>query len=215
MKTPPFYVFVLVALILAACSKQRPQPLPKYEHTIEEAFRVLDTCGIPELERLTIDDLNNYADQYTTKSLADSLDNPENYHIIARKVGEGQRVYYVETTTVILNFLLFYGINNEYTYWDTNDDGKVNTSDLLKVLVGWHQTSPHKPDLDCYDIEWNYGEGVTQVGYTCEGPFLFGFFHRTPADEQSPATYYGYDIYSFTLDRVGQDSTEFNYYIRP
>ena len=209
-----FAALIFCSLIIISCNKEPFEKEIQYENTIAEAFRVLDTCGIRELETLDIRNLSDYEEQQW-RSLEDSLSTQGDYFCISRKVDQGDKTYYIENTLLFLNFLSVYGSEGA-NYWDVNSDYEVNTSDLIKLLTVYDTEIDASPDFSCYDISSNFGEGNTWLDYTCDDSSIsFGWIHRTPYDEINGGNYAGYNLYSFTLDVVHQDSIEFFEYIRP
>jgi len=209
-----FATLIFCSLLIVSCNKEPFEKEVEYENTIAEAFRVLDTCGIRELEMLNMRDLSKYEEQQW-RSLEDSLSTQGEYFCISKKVDQEERTYYVENTLLFLNFLSVYGSAGA-NYWDVNGDYEVNTSDLIKLLTVYDTQIDTSPDFSCYDISSNFGEGNTWLDYTCTDPSIsFGWIHRTPYDEINGGNYVGYNLYSFTLDVVHQDSIEFFEYIRP
>lgn len=152
----------------------------------------------------------------TTKSLADSLSFGE-YVCINYKVDEGPKTWYVEDTGVLLDFLANFGSTGP-NVWDTNGDQEINTSDFLVILTGFNIEKEDQPDFSCYDPVFSFGEGNTQLNYTCDdSDIAFGWLHRTPYDEEyypEDTNSFTYDLYSFTFDEVKQDSIHFYNYIK-
>ena len=97
-------IVIVCSLSIFSCSKDSFEKEVEYENTIAEAFRVLDTCGIRELETLDIRDLSDYEEQQW-RSLEDSLSTQGDYFCISRKVDQGEKTYYIENTLLFLNFL--------------------------------------------------------------------------------------------------------------
>ncbi len=195
--------------MFASCYQVDPGPA----HTLAEAFEILRHSGHADLERLTISDLTDYQ-QAQARTLADSLSTQGAHFCISRQVDQGPKAYYVENTLVMLNFLSAYGSKGP-NYWDTNGDQDINTTDLIKLLTGYDQQAPDQPDFGCFDIFESFGEGNTWLTYTCDEAIEFGWMHRTPYDEIGPPNYVGYNLYTFTIDVVAQDQTEFYEYLRP
>jgi hypothetical protein len=68
-----FILSTVIVCVFACKEEAKPQPkLIEYENTIAEAFRVLDTCGIRELEMLNFQALSDY-EEIQWRSLEDSL----------------------------------------------------------------------------------------------------------------------------------------------
>ena len=209
-----FAALIFCSLLILSCNKEPFEKDVQYENTIAEAFRVLDTCGIRELETLDIRDLSNYEEKQW-RSLEDSLSTQGDYFCISRKVDQGEKTYYIQNTLLFLNFLSVYSSVGP-NYWDVNGDQEVNTSDLIQLLTAYDTEIDVSPDFSCYDIFSNFGEGNTWLDYACDEPSIsFGWIHRTPYDEINGGNYMGYNLYSFTIDVVHQDSVEFFEYIRP
>lgn len=209
-------LFFGLILIFVACFKpQLDSPnLPEdYDNTLEEAFEILSTNPAKELQALTLEDLEAYKDRQS-KTLEDSLATQGQHFCISRKVDEGQKVYYLENSLLMLNFLSVYGYEGS-SYWDTNNDSEVNTVDLIKVLTGYDTQIDLEPDFALYTIFQNFGEGNTWLDYTGEDNIAFGWLHRTPFDEVIGNDFWSYNLYTFTFDEVRQDSTVFYEYLRP
>lgn len=188
-------------------------PAPSHANTLEEAFEILHKSGHHDLERLTLNDLAEYQLEQS-RSLSDSLSTQGEHFCISVKGEQSIKTYYIENTLLMLNFLTAYGTIGP-SYWDTNDDQEVNTSDLIKLLTGFDQQAPGQPDFGCYDVYQSFGEGNTWLTYTGAEDIEFGWLHRTPYDETTGSTYLGYNLYTFTLDVVYPDETEFFEYLRP
>ncbi len=201
----------LVLIIATGCFKTLPEQ--SYANTLSEAFEVLQSSEFPELQRLAPQDLVEYK-QEQARSLQDSLSTQGEHFCISVKGAQSNPTYYIENTLLMLNFLSVYGSIGP-NYWDTNNDQLVNTSDLINLLTGYDTQAPGQPDFSCYDIFDSFGEGNTWLTYTCEDAIEFGWLHRTPYDEINTPTYLGYNLYTFTLDEVRQDTTIFYEYLRP
>ena len=201
--------FVFLLATCFSCSKT----IPTHDNTLSEAFKILQSSEFPELQRLAPQDLVEYK-QEQARSLQDSLSTQGEHFCISVKGAQSTPTYYIENTLLMLNFLSVYGSIGP-NYWDTNDDQQVNTSDLINLLTGYDQQAPTQPDFSCYDIFDSFGEGNTWLTYTCEDAIEFGWLHRTPYDEINTPTYLGYNLYTFTLDEVRQDTTIFYEYLRP
>tara|TARA_R110000751_G_scaffold94113_3_gene183650 strand:- start:826 stop:1437 length:612 start_codon:yes stop_codon:yes gene_type:complete len=195
--------------VFASCQQVSPEPA----HTLEEAFEILHHSDHADLNRLTLSDLTDYQ-QAQARTLADSLSTQGEHFCISRQVDQEPKAYYVENTLVMLNFLSAYGATGP-NYWDTNGDQEVNTSDLITILTGYDTQAPTQPDFSCYDIFDSFGEGNTWLTYTCEEDIEFGWLHRTPYDEINTPTYLGFNLYTFTIDVVALEQTEFYEYLRP
>ena len=147
-------IVVVCSISIFSCSKKSFEKEIEYENTIAEAFRVLDTCGIRELEMLDILDLSDY-EEIQWRSLEDSLSTQGDYFCISRKVDQGDKTYYIENTSLFLNFLSVYGSVGP-NYWDVNGDQDVNTSDLIQLLSAYDTEIDVSPDFSCYDIFSNF-----------------------------------------------------------
>jgi hypothetical protein len=213
------WAFILSTVIVCvfACKKDKVKPQPKaikYENTIAEAFRVLDTCGIRELEMLNFQALSDY-EEIQWRSLEDSLSTQSETFCISRKVDQGPKTYYMESGILFLNFLSVYGSEGP-NYWDIDGDQDVNTRDLINLLTAYGQSLDIQPNFADYDIFDSFGEGNTWLEYTGQDSTIeFGWLHRTPYDEVSWGNYLGYNLYSYTIDVVRLDSVVFYEYIRP
>ena len=212
------YIGLLFGLIVVfmACFKPEldtPNLHEEYNNTLEEAFEILSNSPFKDLQALTLEDLEAYKD-LQSKTLEDSLATQGQHYCISRKVDEGQKIYYVENSLLVLNFLSVYGYKGP-SYWDTNEDSKVNTIDLLNVLSAYELQVQVEPNFALYTIYENLGEGNTWLDYEGEENIAFGWLHRTPYDEAIGDDFWSYNLYTFTFDEVREDSTVFYEYLRP
>ncbi len=135
-----------------------------------------------------------------SQTLADSLSFSD-YSIV-----EFNEQFFLEDTGILLKFLADY--NQEgYSVFDADDNQVVNTADQLLFLLGFNIT--WDPPTDCLTIGQNFGEGNTELLGPCDG-ILFGFFKRSPADEED-VWYYGYDVKSFSLEYVTEGAQILRY----
>ena len=106
--------------------------------------------------------------------------------------------------------------NSPPSEFDLNDDQHVNTLDVLLNLSGFGNPQPEYPSFADFTPFQTFGEGNTWLTYTgSDSNISFGWMHRTPYDEFNEPNYSGYeDIYTWTLDVVGQDEITFYYFVQ-
>jgi hypothetical protein len=129
------------------------------------------------------------------------------------------RAKYPDSNTYHFNV----GVNNDFltafdnppSEFDLNDDGDVDTQDVLLNLTGFGNPQPEYPPLIDFTPFENFGEGNTWLIYTGDNPDIsFGWLHRTPYDETNPPNYIGYEnIYTWTLDVVTSDNIIYYYFV--
>ena len=129
------------------------------------------------------------------------------------------RAKYPDSSTYHFNT----SVNNDFlaafssppSEFDLNDDGDVNTQDVLLNLTGFGNPQPDYPPFTDFTPFENFGEGNTWLTYTGNNPDIsFGWMHRTPYDETNPPNYSGYEnVYTWTLDVVKEDEIVFYYFV--
>ncbi len=128
------------------------------------------------------------------------------------KVEEDQTTYYTNTTLFVA-LLGQFGSTSPSSF-DLNSDGVVSTTDIILAIGGYGNTA-YPPDLSEFTVNQDFGEGNTWLDYNgSDDTILFGWFHRTPFDENNPANYVGWEgIYTFVLDLVTTQGTRYYYYL--
>jgi|GEM_PF-3935117 hypothetical protein len=129
------------------------------------------------------------------------------------------RAEYPDSNTYHFNI----AVNNEFlsafnsppSEFDLNDDGDINTQDVLLNLTGFGNPQPEYPPFIDFTPFQNFGEGNTWLTYIGNNPNIsFGWLHRTPYDEINDPNYIGYeDIYTWTLDVVGANNITYYYFV--
>ena len=126
---------------------------------------------------------------------------------------EGEVNTYHFNSSTLLDLLGAFGTSP--SMFDLNDDGQVNSSDILAAVGGYAAPPPTIPDFTLFSIFDNFGEGNTWLWYLGDDPSVsFGWLHRTPFDEAEDANYIGFNIKTFTFDQVGVDGITYFYFVR-